>query len=71
MNISDFLGLCPACVPEIFHSSLRVTDCDTVLPNAAYWYRIQKCHVIVPKHLLGKLTLEIFRFPGAAGYLPT
>ena len=27
-----------------------MADCDSVLPIAAYWYYIKKCHVRFPKH---------------------
>ena len=37
-------------LPEISRFCLLTADCDSVLPIAAYCYRLQKCHVRVPKH---------------------
>ena len=49
-HISHFLGLYPAYLPEMQHFCLRMADYYSSPPIAAYWYYIQKCHVIFPKH---------------------
>ena len=48
-HMSHFLGLYPAYLPEIQHFCLRMADYYSSLPIAAYWYHIQKCHVMLPK----------------------
>ena len=49
-HISHFLGLYPDYHPEMQHFCLRLSDYYSLSPIAAYWYHIQKCHVILPKH---------------------
>ena len=49
-HMSYFLGLYPAYLPEMPHFFLRMADYYSSPPIAAYWYYIQNCHVILPKH---------------------
>ena len=48
--MSHFVGLYPAYLPEMQHFCLRMADYYSSPPIAAYWYSIQNCHVILPKH---------------------